>query len=284
MFKFIYCFLRRRLSKITGNDEVATTRGFFNYVYTKRRNLDDAFPEMEVVAMRGSLSDYAFHSPTWSKSFNFGLTSSDLNVSLQLYEKVLRRAPNLKTVLLYSGVFVPGFNLAYTSERNRLVLYKYFFGIDYNPVNRIEKKTERRILRKLNSFSFELGDSDQGYIYGKPHFPGLDVGARVKTHLRENLREPDQMEYFRRLKDLVESDGRVLYVIIPPVRLDYREDLKNMWNGDVFQKFKSMIQKERVLDFYDNKNFSYSDFGDCDHMNELGSKKLTEMIRSRIEV
>tara|TARA_B110000093_G_scaffold182838_1_gene230670 strand:+ start:1479 stop:2336 length:858 start_codon:yes stop_codon:yes gene_type:complete len=282
--RFIYKYLRNRLKKLIGNDDIATTRSFFNYVYTKRRDLDEAFPEMEVVAIGSSLSDYAFYSPSWSQSFNFGLTSSDLSVALELYENVLRGAPNLKIVLLYSGVFVPGFNLAYTSERHRLILYKHFFGIDYNPMNRIQQKSEKRILRKINKFSFESKDSERGYIHEKPHFPGIDVGARAKTHLKENQREPDQMDYFRRLRDLVESDGRDLYLIIPPVRSDYRDVLKEISNGDLFEKFKLMMPPDRILDFYDHKEFTHSDFGDCDHMNELGSKKITAMIRSRIVV
>ena len=277
--KLIYRYLRRKLGKLIRNDDVATDRGFFNYVYTKRRDLDEARPDLKVVAIGSSLSDYGFHSAGWSESFNLGLTSSDLSVEFELYQKILRDAPNLKVVLLYSGVFMPGFNLACSSERNRLVLYKHFFGIDYNPVNRIQQNAERRILRKINKFAFESKNSDRGYIYEKPHYPGFDVSARAKTHLRENQREPDQMDYFRKLKSLVESDGRVLYLVIPPVRSYYREVLKDLWYGDLFENFKSIMPSDRVLDFYKHKGFTDRDFGDCDHMNSLGAEKLTGMIR-----
>jgi len=282
--KFIYRHLRKRYGKLIGNDDIAIDPGFFNYVYTKRRDLDEAFPDLEVVAIGSSLSDYGFYSPEWNESLNLGLTSSDLSVELGLYRKVLRDAPNLKIVLLYSGVFMPGFNLACSSERNRLALYKHFFGIDYNSVNRIQQSLEARIFRKLNKFTFEVKDSDQGYIYDKPHFPGFDVGARAKTHLRENQRKPDQMDYFRRLKDLVESDGREFYLVIPPVRCDYREVLKEMRDEDLFENLKSIMPADHVLDFFKHKGFTNEDFGDCDHMNSLGARKLTGMIQSRVRV
>lgn len=277
-------YFKQKRKKKHRYDGVATTPSFFNYVFTKRRGLDEALPNLEVVAIGSSLADYGFYSPSWTESFNFGLTSGDLSVALQQYEKVLRHAPHLKVVLLYSGIFMLGFNLACTSERNRLVLYKHFFAISYNEVNEIQSDAEQYVMRKIDDFPFEICDSDQGYIYDKSYLSNANISARAEKHLKENQREPDQMDYFLKLKDLVESDGKKFYLIVPPVRFDFREVLKNMGGEDLFEKFRSIMPLDRILDFYEDKEFTLSDFGDCDHMSRSGAKKLTAKIHAQISI
>ena len=276
--------LRKRFRRKSQYEGVATSSKFFNYVYTKKIHFDKARATTEVVAIGSSLADYGFYSPSWERSFNLGLTSSDLSVASELYEKALCGAPNLKVVLLYSAVFVPGFNLAFTSERNRLVLYKHFFGIDYNSRHGVDHKAEAWIQRKINGFVFEAQEANQGFIFNKRHFPRFDVIARANKHLKENQRKPDQMGHFRRLKQRVEKDGKELYLIIPPVRADFRAHLAEIWQRDLFEDFRQLMPQNRILDFYDHGGFTMEDFGDCDHLNEQGAKKLTEMLRSEVVV
>lgn len=264
------------------------TADFFNYVYTKRKDLDDGLPELEVVALRGSNPDYPFYAPSWENSFNLGLTSGNIFLSLELYRKLLRNAPNLKVVLFFVNIIAPGYNLGMTSERARLVSYKHFFGVDYNRLNRIEPKTEKRILKKISKSKFLRKKSIRGFVFDKPHFPNIDIKKRVAGHLRENRREPDQMEHFYELQRLIEADGRRLYLVIPPFRSDFRAELESqagiVGKGDLFKKFESVMSKEQVLDFYNCDEISDDDFGDCDHLSEAGAQKLTAMIRCRIAV
>jgi hypothetical protein len=278
----IFQYLKRKRKKKHLHDGVATTPSFFNYVYTKRRDLDEALPHLEVVAVGSSLADYGFYSPSWANSYNFGLTSGDLFVALQQYEKILRHAPNLKVVLLYVGVFMPGFNLGCTSERNRLILYKHFFGIPYNEVNKLEVGAEEYVVKKMNESEIQFSDSLQGYVYDKSHLSKVDVIKRAKKHFAENRRLPDQMGLFRRLKQLVESDGKDIYLIIPPVRSDYRDALEEMTPEDLFEGFRSSMSECHIFDFYEDKEFIECDFGDCDHMSRSGAQKLTAKIYSKI--
>lgn len=281
-FQSILQYLKRKRNEILLHDGVATTSSFFNYVHTKRRDLDEALPHLEVVAVGSSLADYGFYSPSWANSYNFGLTSGDLFVALKQYEKLLRQAPKLKVVLLYVGVFMPGFNLGCTSERNRCILYKHFFGIPYNEVNKLEVSADKYVVKKMNESKIQFSDSLQGYVYDKSYLSKVDVIERVKKLLQENRRLPDQMGYFRRLKERVESDGNDFYLIIPPVRSDYRDALEEITPRDLFEGFRSSMSEYRIFDFYEDKEFIECDFGDCDHMSKSGAQKLTAKIYSKI--
>ena len=55
-------YFKQKRKKKHRYDGVATTPSFFNYVFTKRRGLDEALPNLEVVAIGSSLADYGFYS------------------------------------------------------------------------------------------------------------------------------------------------------------------------------------------------------------------------------
>ena len=134
----------------------------------------------------------------------------------------------------------------------------------------------------MNESKIQFSDSLQGYVYDKSYLSKVDVIERVKKHLQENRRLPDQMGYFRRLKERVESDGNDFYLIIPPVRSDYRDALEEITPRDLFEGFRSSMPECRIFDFYEDKEFIECDFGDCDHMSKSGAQKLTAKIYSKI--
>ena len=101
------------------------------------------------------------------------------------------------------------------------------------------------------------------------------VEERAKSHLRENKREPDQMQWLKELINLVHSDNRRLIIVIPPFRSDYKKIISKQSN--LFEKIYNLKGVE-VLNFYDSKIFSDDDFGDSDHLNEQGAIKLTNEI------
>lgn len=68
-----------------------------------------------------------------------------------------------------------------------------------------------------------------------------------------------------------------LTIIIPPARTDYK---KNLPDSDYLLKELYNISKNQfnVFNFYDDTDFAFDDFGDFDHLNYNGAKKLIQKI------
>jgi hypothetical protein len=69
-----------------------------------------------------------------------------------------------------------------------------------------------------------------------------------------------------------------LVIVIPPARKDYRENLPD--HKILFSRLYSLLEKNNVfiVNYYDDNSFGLEDFGDFDHLNYLGAKKLTEKL------
>lgn len=261
-------------------------RDFIEYVCKKKKGLEKHGSEIELLALRGSHCDYGIYSNAYKSIFNLGLTSSDLYTSHQLYEKSKALTPNLKYVVLFYSVFTPGLCLIKTKEKNRLVTYNHIFKMDYQTEGLIDKKEERKILKKIKKIQLKecsLEDSYRGYV-NPSHF-GVNIKAetRIKTHLRENKREPNQLEHLLKLSKSVNNDNRKLVIILSPNRADYKSLLKN--NDELFSSlYQLQLKNVDVIDYYNCDLFLDSDFGDTDHLNEKGAKKLTENLLMKLGV
>lgn len=74
--------------------------------------------------------------------------------------------------------------------------------------------------------------------------------------------------------------GHDLFVVIPPFRSDYTKLLPPF--EEVFAPLLSLTQKDasiHLLDYFHDTDFADDDFGDTDHLNLQGAKKLTQKIR-----
>ena len=80
---------------------------------------------------------------------------------------------------------------------------------------------------------------------------------------------------------LCKSHGIGLCVVVPPVRLDYREAL-GADEDDIFSAIRDIVARNPEIEFrsYHSSNaFDATDFADADHLNRKGAEKLTAMIR-----
>ncbi len=256
---------------------------FLNYVYKKKMGIERRSKSISTLALRASTTDYGFYSPLWEGAFNLGLTSSDLFNTYHLYKYYRNNLPNLKNVIVFFSVSAPGFSLIHSIERYRTVAYKYFFQVPYSTNGYINHKFEKRVFKKCKNL--KIPDFDSSYCgYEKKSYYGIDITTeeRVRTHLRENKREPSQMNWLKSLFNLVYDDGRVLVVVIPP----YRSDYKNLLTSDLFlfeKLFKFELDGLKILNFYNSDKFDDTDFGDTDHLNETGAVKMTNELRKIFE-
>lgn len=255
---------------------------FIEYVSRKSNGFRQRISEIKTLAIRGSNADYGFYAQLWDGSYNLGLVSSDLHSSFHIYKRFKDQLVNLEQVILFYSVSANGYSLIKTSERYRAVVYKYFFEIPYAEAGIINPKFEKYILKKCETLNHNSVESS--YCgYDEYHNIGIKLPAseRVKPHLRENRREPDQLNWLYLLYNEIEKDKRKMYIVIPPFRSDYRALLPEK---EVL--FKKLLQNKlancEIIDLFDSPEFDYSDFADTDHLNKIGATKLTSYLKNRI--
>jgi hypothetical protein len=96
--------------------------------------------------------------------------------------------------------------------------------------------------------------------------------------LRENRREPNQLEWLQKLSQSIKQDNRKLIIVLSPCRSDYRDMLPA--KEELFHKLYNLgLNDVEFLNFYDSDLFTDEDMGDTDHLNEKGAKKLTSEIQ-----
>lgn len=254
---------------------------FINYVKKKKVSLDLHRNDIKVLALRGSNADYGFYPDYIKGAFNLGLTSSDLYITYQMYINYLKDLPNLETIVVYYSISACGLNLSKTVERYIQVVYDYYFNIQPQENTDFDKKRVRYVKSMCeHSSKIEMDTEYWGYET-KTDFLNISAAQRVKTHMRENRREPTQLLWLEKLSQAIDGDRKHLIIVITPFRSDYKQAL-----GDemVFEKLFNIKfpNSTKILDFYDSPIFNDSDMGDTDHLNEQGAKRLTLEIKKHL--
>lgn len=255
---------------------------FIEYVQKKKAGLEKHASDIEVIGIRGSYVDYGFYAQDITKFYNLGLTSTDLYVTYWMYVNDLRKLPRLKSIVLYYSVFAPGLSLIRTNEKYRQVVYDYFFNIPIQKEASLNENLVSHIKKKCREFVGNEVDENYWGYEKKTFFLSIEAEKRVVTHLRENNREPDQMEWLMKLSQKLDEDGRNLYIVITPFRSDYKRELPEC--SVLFHKLYDLqlAPNTRILNYFYSPLFDDSDFGDTDHLNEKGAMKITDEIRKEI--
>lgn len=207
--------------------------------------------------------------------------SQDLYYSYKIYDKYAN-SPKLKNIILFYSVFSPGYLIELSPEEWRSDLYKFFFDIPYRFSTEYEKQP---VLNDLALFIADVKNAPHDFHYtgNCPHTafnpPDTDPEIRAKAHLKGAVRDENQNSYLESMAKLAFEKGHNLYVIIPPYRSDYTSFLPSFE-----ETFSALLKLKEIniISFFSDKRFSDSDFGDTDHLNENGAKKLTNLIREEI--
>jgi|TARA_B110000211_G_C14082499_1_gene555231 hypothetical protein len=255
---------------------------FLRYVYKKKEGIERNLDNINTLVLRGSHADYGVYTNGETGIYNLGLTSSDLYLSYKLYDKYSQVIDNLDNVIVVLGVPAAGLSLVRTKEKYRLVAYKYFFDIPYQIEDQIDKKLERKIIAKCQKLKNpHLSTGYFGYEAERDFITEISPEIRAKTHLRENQRHPNQLGWLQDLINQVRKDKKNLFIVIPPVKESYADCLPD--KSILFRSlFLLDLKNVEVIDFYGSPLFQDKHFGDPDHLNEIGAKRLSNELLSRL--
>lgn len=283
MIRKFLSLLRRFREKSAG---ASFTLGFSPEPYAaKRASFTKVAGNVRTLAFGSSHGLYGFHAG--AGEFNFCEVSQDLYYSFRLYEKHAGTARRLEKIILFFSVFSAGFELEKTGEKERCVFYKTIYGLPYKNrefMPRDERRGKEKQVRKFLKGATPSGDPAGNCRYDFFFAPGTDVRARAEAHLQNSRRENDQMLYFKKLCSLARKKGHALFIVIPPARTDYKSFLPSsrIIFYNLFNKLPPPQEGIQVLNFYDDPDFGFGDFGDMDHLNQNGAIKLTQKIKERL--
>lgn len=231
---------------------------------------------IETVCLGSSHGAYGFYPPLFSDtSYNLCSTSQDLYYSSELYNYCTKQLPNLKNIILFYSVFSPGFDLQKTNEKATCQLFNENFDIPYKYDE--FSKTE---IKKVAASDI---DFENGFFNQRPFMKGDNVQERAKTHLRENRREVKQTIFLEKIVEESIKNSYTLTIVTSPVTEEYRENMPDQ--EELFKDICSLQKKYNfeIVDFYSDSSFTSDDFGDFDHLNFTGAKKLTNKLKSLLK-
>ena len=88
------------------------------------------------------------------------------------------------------------------------------------------------------------------------------------------------MDYCLKLINDTLRNGQRLYFVLPPAHRFYKEVLPS--SEKLFEKLYEMCKNfshVEIINLYDSNIFTDDDFSDGDHLNEMGAKKMTRIMR-----
>ncbi len=220
--------------------------------------------------------------------FNLAETSFDLYASYHLYDAALKcNLTNLKRVVLFYDVFSNGSVTERTREAFRLLPYRAVFNLPASTqmtweecfiTSRLKRLVERDVIRDLtNEYSDAYGNSTHTHYFAE----GMTGKMRAKAHLKAYLRDGHEAQYVAKIAELAKINKHQCYVVLPPLQADYRFYLpsKAALYEELFEILK-VYPSVKLLDFQDDVDFLPADFGDVDHLNETGARKLAAKVRA----
>lgn len=255
----------------------------FTEIKSKKISFFEYADKIEELFLGGSQTAYGFIPKYFSNTaFNMSSNSQDSFTSFSLFNILKDKMPNLKTVFLRYGVFSGGFDVSKARTYKDLCsCFKYLFDIDYSPKN--YKKKYVKISKQLDKLP--LLPCKNGYIdLGNPN-PNKDSTAKVRAnyHLREHNREIKQDIWIEKLDELTKKCGGEnvkLILVITPVTAEYRSYLppSDVLFKDIYDLSKKLNIK--IINFFEDEDFTAEDFYDSDHLNLNGAIKFTKKLKN----
>ncbi len=254
---------------------------FFDELILKYDELQLKKENIDTIVLGSSHAAAGFIPKQFSiTAFNLASASQDLYYSCQLLKYCQKELKNLKNIYLFYSVFSSGFELQKTNEKERCAFFKFLFNIPYKYDT--DNKLEYFYKQTYSYYKKNKKNIDtNGYIEQKNFFPSdYPINERAKTHLRENQRENNQMDYLQKIIEICTRDNINLKIIIPPLRNDFYNLLPD--ENILFAKLYQQDNLPEIFSFWKNEIFMDSDFGDFDHLNKQGAIKLTNLIKEKI--
>lgn len=227
------------------------------------------------------------------KEYNCGVSSLDLYGSYKLYQYA--NHDGLKNIIISFSSFSP-FNSIINSPRPYLAtILNVLCGIEYQDapiskrmlITRYRKSVKREIkhikpkLKQKHSFDDYIGNFAfyPDRIYQKDD--ELMTRYAINDFHRFLTLKHDPVYYLAQLIREAQQNNQKVFIVITPIIDKLYKDLMIPYEtlfAEVYA-LQNNYSNVKVLDYYNDSRFTENDFYDWQHLNLVGAKKLTKIIR-----
>ncbi|MBT2772454.1 hypothetical protein J7J47_09430 [Halomonas sp. ISL-60] len=231
---------------------------------------------IETIAVGSSHGDFGFDPRYCENSFNLCYRSLDLKHSFGLYSYACNTLPNLKNVIVFYSVFSSGFSLERSNgEKEISVAVNELFELDFTYDDEVLVESANMIKGHFDDYEVEA-NGIRGFLATGKGFLSESIGVDVRSsaHMKHNSRKDFNL-YLAKIISLSQKMGHKVFVVIPPVRSDYRKavgkDFENIFSGLLELKNEFHLDYDfPIINFYSDDGFVDSYFGDFDHLMPSG--------------
>jgi len=275
-----------------------------DYKY-KKEYLDNNSNDIETLIL-GNSHAYFGISPVYftDKTFNAGYVSQSLDYDFEILSKYLNDLKSLKTVVLSISYPTLYTSLRLGSESWRVKNYVIYY--EMNISNRISDFSELLSLKLRDNFHNlieyyikrnipiycdELGwgtsyNSKDALSLTKT---GKSAAIRQSIDIRQEVIQQEFKNNIAILNSIIEfcndKNARLILITLPAFKA-YRENLNGEQLNTTIRTVSELASNYNNCDYYNlisDSNFVEKDFYDADHLSEIGAKKLSELISSKID-
>ncbi|MDH8701459.1 hypothetical protein M2138_000801 [Dysgonomonadaceae bacterium PH5-43] len=270
-----------------------------NVYSCKKDFLDSNSSEIETLILGNSHSYFGLNPIYFSnKTFNAANVSQDLVCDFDIYKKYSDKLNHLKTIIIPISYFSLWHNLEKSEEDWRLKNYSIYFDIkkDFSFRHNFEISNSKDIIsQKLsyytnNNHKVTCSKLGWGNTYISTNLEDSGI-ARASAHTKDSLFSVENKTLFEKniciLTQIINLNPNINIVFfIPPAYETYRVNIRQEQLALTIKTMTELIDKHRNCSFYNffnESSFVETDYYDADHLNELGAKKLSLIIESKIK-
>lgn len=221
--------------------------------------------------------------------YKLSLASLDLYYSYELYKKY---AQNIKNVVLDFSYFSPFHVTVKTLYAPNAMVIKLLTGIDYQfsevakekKLDKLEKMYGKYILKSYNKKVNFLPDNYTGLVMSYNNSYNAPSEDTIKTMKKTFNREHIQMQYLNKIAEETIKNNQNLLIVCPPLSADFIKNFKSETDiviSELYDNLKNYPQV-KVLNCFEDNDFTNSDFDDIEHLAYSGAKKLTQKIQNEL--
>ena len=279
--------------------EIGLRSRMTDYKY-KNQWLTEHASTVEVFVL-GSSHTYSGIDPTVFslKAFNGAHMSQDLNYDEFILRKFAPGMDSLRYLILPISYFTPYWKLEETPDHGRVKDYMLYYHCPYHRFDLSYRLEVYDGLRPLVAMKALVGIdpprffSDLGQLTNyarqlrnKNWKESGKAAAERHTDLSLDQQRYDaNLAHAKRIAAVCQEKGVTLILLTTPTYRTYQENLmpEQLSQMHAFcRQVESAFPNVRYLDLETDERFLEDDFYDADHLNELGARKLTQVLDNYI--
>lgn len=245
-----------------------------------------------------------------------GMISQDLYFTLKELYEVCAQNPNIKNIVLVSGMYYWYSDLSKTRNEYELQRVTKVYKQLYNDIHNCNVLVPREYHLFDSNFldAEKILDIYSEMEYSSGYFNERRPRANFQTRVWErkkvdwhDLSEEERWEAGKKRAQMHNDNKKYTstfqentqllqeflrfcnekdidaIVVIPPATKYYRAALDGSYREELVGVLESAYGIVHLLDLFDSEEFEVTDFKDTDHLSDAGAGKLTQMILGMIQ-